>query len=83
MVRIPTDGPPTHPEEMLLEEFLKRLSMSQVDLAEKIGISYQPINEVVRGKRGFTPDTALRSFPRSQENPQNRTPAFPRDSGNS
>ena len=60
MVRIPTDGPPTHPGEMLLEEFLKPLGMTQADLAEKIGVSYPRINELVRGKRGVTPDTALR-----------------------
>ena len=60
MVRIPTDGPPTHPGEMLLEEFLKPLAMTQADLAEKIGVSYPRVNEMVRGKRGVTPDTALR-----------------------
>ena len=60
MVRIPTNGPPTHPGEMLLEEFLKPLGMSQAALAEKIGVSYPRINELVRGKRGVTPDTALR-----------------------
>ncbi len=60
MVRIPTNGPPTHPGEMLLEEFLKPLGMSQTELAEKIGVSYPRINELVRGKRGVTPDTALR-----------------------
>jgi len=60
MVRIPTDGPPTHPGEMLLEEFLKPLGMKQADLAEKIGVSYPRINELVRGKRGVSPDTALR-----------------------
>ncbi len=60
MVRIPANGPPTHPGEMLLEEFLKPLGMSQVALAEKIGVSYPRINELVRGKRGVTPDTALR-----------------------
>ena len=60
MVRIPTNGPPTHPGEMLLEEFLKPLGMTQAELAEKIGVSYPRINEMVRGKRGVTPDTALR-----------------------
>ena len=60
MVRIPTNGPPTHPGEMLLEEFLKPLDISQVDLARMIGVSYPRINELVHGKRGMTPDTALR-----------------------
>ena len=53
MVRIPTNGPPIHPGEMLLEEFLKPLGMSQVGLAEKIGVSYPRINELVRGKPGL------------------------------
>ena len=39
MVRIPTQGPPTSPGEMLLEEFLKPLGIPQVDLAKKIGVS--------------------------------------------
>jgi addiction module HigA family antidote len=45
---------------MLLEEFLRPLRMSQAELAAKIGVSYPRINELVRGKRGVTPDTALR-----------------------
>lgn len=60
MVRIPTHGPPTHPGTMLLEEFLKPLGMTQVALAERIGVSFPRVNELVRGKRGVTPDTALR-----------------------
>ena len=60
MVRIPTSGLPTHPGEMLLEEFLKPISMSQTELAAKIGVSYPRINELIHGKRGITPDTALR-----------------------
>ncbi|MCB0062036.1 MAG: HigA family addiction module antidote protein [Caldilineaceae bacterium] len=60
MLRIPTDGPPTHPGEMLLEEFLKPLPMTQRELAERIGVSYPRINELIHGKRGMTPDTALR-----------------------
>ena len=60
MVRIPTHRAPTHPGEMLLEEFLKPYGMSQVDLAERVGVSIQRVNEIVKGKRGITPDTALR-----------------------
>ena len=60
MARIPTSGPPTHPGEMLLEEFLKPICMSQTELAAKIGVSYPRINELIHGKRGITPDTALR-----------------------
>jgi addiction module HigA family antidote len=60
MVRIPSHGPPTHPGVMLLEEFLKPLELSQTELAEKIGVSYPRVNELIHGKRGVTPDTALR-----------------------
>lgn len=60
MLRIPTDGPPTHPGKMLLEEFLVPLNMTQRELAKKIGVSYPRVNELIHGKRGMTPDTALR-----------------------
>lgn len=60
MVRIPTHGPPTHPGEMLLEEFLKPMGVTQRELATRLGVSYPRINELIHGKRGMTPDTALR-----------------------
>ncbi len=60
MVRIPTNRVPTHPGEMLLEEFLKPMGLSQRDLADSIHVSYQRINEIVNGRRGVTPGTALR-----------------------
>src|SRR5215211_3421567 len=60
MRKLPTHRPPTHPGEMLLEEFLKPLSISQTDFAERIGVSYPRLNELIHGKRGVTPDTALR-----------------------
>ncbi len=60
MLRIPTHGPPTHPGEMLLEEFLKPFGMTQVALAERIGVTTQRVNELIKGKRGVTADTALR-----------------------
>ncbi len=60
MVRIPTHRAPTHPGEMLLEEFLKPLGLSQTELAERLGVSYPRVNELVHGKRDMTPDTALR-----------------------
>jgi antitoxin HigA-1 len=59
-MRIPTHGPPTHPGEMLFEEFLKPLGISQVELAKLIGVSYPRVNELIHGKRSMTPDTALR-----------------------
>ena len=45
---------------MLLEEFLKPMGISQSALAARLGISFPRMNEIVRGKRGVTPDTALR-----------------------
>ena len=60
MVRIPTHRAPTHAGEMLLEEFLKPLGLSQRDLANGIRVPYQRVNEIVRGRRGITPSTALR-----------------------
>jgi addiction module HigA family antidote len=45
---------------MLLEEFLKPLGITQSALAEKLGISFPCVNEIIRGKRAVTPDTALR-----------------------
>jgi addiction module HigA family antidote len=60
MVRLPTHGAPTHPGEMLQEHFLKPLGLSQAELAEKLGVAYPRVNNLVHGKRGVTPDTALR-----------------------
>ena len=45
---------------MLLEEFLKPFELTQTELAERIGVSYPRVNELVHGKRDMTPDTALR-----------------------
>ncbi|MCY4651900.1 MAG: HigA family addiction module antitoxin, partial [Dehalococcoidia bacterium] len=60
MIRIPTDREPTHPGEMLLKEFLLPLGMTQQDLARAIRVPYQRVNEIVRGRRGVSPSTALR-----------------------
>jgi len=60
MVRIPTHRTPTHPGEMLLEEFLTPMNISQRDLANAIHVPYQRVNELVNQKRGITPSTALR-----------------------
>ena len=60
MVRIPTEREPTHPGEMLLVEFLTPLGISQTEVARRIHVPFQRVNEVVRGKRGITPSTALR-----------------------
>jgi len=60
MIRVPTHREPTHPGEMLLEEFLKPMGMTQKDLANAIHVPYQRINEIINKKRGITPSTALR-----------------------
>ena len=60
MVRIPTQRAPTHPGEMLLEEFLVPMGITQRELADAIHVPYQRVNELVNQKRGITPSTALR-----------------------
>jgi addiction module HigA family antidote len=60
MVRMPTHREPTHPGRMLLEEFLMPMGLTQRDLADAIRVPYQRVNELVRGRRGITPSTALR-----------------------
>ena len=60
MVRIPTSRRPTHPGDMLLEEFLKPMRLTQRELADGIHVPYQRVNEIINGKRGITPSTALR-----------------------
>ena len=60
MIRIPSDREPTHPGEMLREEFLIPMNISQRDLADAIHVPYQRVNELVNKKRGITPSTALR-----------------------
>jgi addiction module HigA family antidote len=60
MVNIPTNREPTHPGEMLVEEFLKPMEITQRELADAIHVPYQRVNELVNKKRGVTPSTALR-----------------------
>ena len=55
---LPNNRVPTHPGEILREEFLTPLGLSQVSFAAHIGVPVQRVNEIVRGKRGITPDTA-------------------------
>jgi len=52
--------PPIHPGEILLEEFLKPMEISQYRLAKDINVPPRRINEIVHGKRAISPDTALR-----------------------
>ena len=58
--RLPTEVPPVHPGEMLLEEFLKPLGISQSAFAVRLGVSFPRLNEIIHAKRAVTPDTALR-----------------------
>lgn len=58
--RLPTEVPPVHPGEMLLEEFLKPLGITQSAFAIRLGVSFPRLNEIIREKRGVTADTALR-----------------------
>ncbi len=60
MIRIPTHREPTHPGEMLLEEFLKPMGITQRDLADHIHVPYQRVNELINRRRGVSPSTALR-----------------------
>ena len=52
--------PPIHPGEILLEEFLEPMGISQYRLAKDLSVPPRRINEIVLGKRAITPDTALR-----------------------
>jgi len=58
--RLPRNRPPTHPGEMLFEEFVKPLDLTQAELARRLGVSYPRLNEIIKGRRSITPDTALR-----------------------
>ena len=60
MVGIPTHRTPTHPGEMLREEFLIPSGVTQRELADAIHVPYQRINDLVNGRRGITPSSALR-----------------------
>ena len=55
---LPENRVPTHPGEILLEEFLKPMGVTQVALSKHIEVPVQRINEIIRGKRGITPETA-------------------------
>jgi antitoxin HigA-1 len=60
MVRVPTHRAPTHPGEMLQEEFLIPMGLTQRALADAIHVPYQRVNDLVNGRRSMTPSTALR-----------------------
>ncbi len=56
---IPKNRKPSHPGEILIEEFLKPLGISQVELAAKMGVPIQRVNTLVNGKRNMTAETAI------------------------
>lgn len=57
---LPRNRRPTHPGEILKHEFMESMGLTQQQLAEAVGTTRVRINEIVRGKRGVTPDTAFR-----------------------
>jgi antitoxin HigA-1 len=59
-MRLPKNRRPTHPGEVFLEDFLVPLGITQKEAAERLHISYPRMNEIVKGRRSVTPDTALR-----------------------
>ena len=56
---VPTNRIPTHPGEMLLEEFLKPMGVTQKAFSEHLGWTYARVSEIVNGRRGVSADTAL------------------------
>jgi addiction module HigA family antidote len=56
---IPKHRKPTHPGEVLIEEFLKPKQMTQLELAAKMGVPIQRVNTLINGKRDMTPETAI------------------------
>jgi addiction module HigA family antidote len=62
--------PPTHPGEVLREEFLKPLGLSQTDLAREMGVSFRTINEIVNEKREISPVMAIRLAQRFGTTPE-------------
>jgi addiction module HigA family antidote len=60
MVTIPSRRVPTHPGEILLDDFLKPMGLTERELGDAIGVAYQRVNEIVNRHRAITPSTALR-----------------------
>lgn len=59
-MNLPTNRPPTHPGEMVLEDFLKPLGISQRQLADAIHLPYRHVSEIIHGRRPVTAPIALR-----------------------
>jgi len=60
MVRLPTSRPPTHPGEMLMEEFIRPHGLSIAATARRLRISYRRLHQIIKGRRAVTTETALR-----------------------
>ena len=56
---IPKNRKPTHPGEVLLEEFLKPMELSQLELARRMGVPVQRVNTLINGRRDMTAETAI------------------------
>ena len=67
---IPKHRPPTSPGEMLLDEFLVPIGMTQRALAEELGVSVQTVNLIIKAKRGITAETAVRLSRVFENSPQ-------------
>ena len=59
-MKMPTNRPPIHPGEILLEEFMKPYGMTQTEIARRIGVSRKHISEIVNGRKGISTDMGLR-----------------------
>jgi len=69
-MKVPKRRIATHPGEVLLEEYIKPLGLTQAALAKELEISTNRLNELIRGKRGITADTALRLARRFRTSPE-------------
>ncbi|HUO24369.1 MAG TPA: HigA family addiction module antitoxin [Candidatus Aquilonibacter sp.] len=67
---LPRERIATHPGEVLLEEYIRPLGLTQAALASEMGISTNRLNELIKGKRGITADTALRLARRFHTSPE-------------
>jgi addiction module HigA family antidote len=57
---LPKNRPPSHPGEVLLEDCIKPLELTQAEAAKRLGVPIQRLNSLIRGRRAMSPDTALR-----------------------
>jgi len=62
--------PPVHPGEVLREEFLKPLGITQSQLAKELGVSFRAVNELVNEKRALSPEMAIKLAKRFNTSPQ-------------